>query len=447
MTTDGVAFSVMVGLGETYLAAFLLALGKSELAAGLVGTIPMLAGAVLQFVTPRAVARLGSYRRWVVWCATIQALAFLPLALAAWAGAIPTGVVFLIAAVYWGAGMATSPAWNSWVETLVPAHIRARYFARRTRAAQAGVFVGLAGAGIALQLSRPGGHVLTVFTAMFAGAMFARLISAWCLARQSEPLPPPPRIPANGSSFRETLSSARALITRHFTGSSSQLMQYLLLIHVGVQIAGPYFTCYMLEHLHLSYGEYVGLLAMSFVSKILVLPALGTFARRAGARRLLWLGAMGVVPLPALWLISDSFWFLLAVQAFGGVAWAAHELAILLLFFETIPRHERTGVLTVYNFAHAASMAAGALIGATLLGLLGVRRETYLLLFALSSAVRLVPLVFLVRLPERVKTFAPMALRVLAVRPSAGSIDRPVLSSIPDVAPNRETESVAARGP
>jgi MFS family permease len=437
MTVDGVSFSVMVGLGETYLAAFLLAMGKSELAAGLVGTIPMLAGAVLQFVTPRAVARLGSYRRWVVLCASLQAASFLPLAIAALAGAIPTWVAFAVAAVYWGTGMATGPAWNAWVETLVPAHIRARYFACRTRAAQAGVFVGLVGAGVALQAGRAHGYVLKVFAAMFLGALAARLISAACLARQSEPVPPPAASPPGNG--RGTFTASVAMIRRHFTGSNSRLMWYLLLMQVGVQIAGPYFTCYMLEHLKLSYGEYVGLLATSFVAKIVLLPALGSFARRSGARQLLWLGALGIVPLPALWLVSDDFWFLISVQLLSGLAWGAHELAMLLLFFETIPRHERTGVLTVFNFANAAAMAGGTLVGAALLGLLGEYRETYLLLFAVSAGVRMLPLAFLVRLPERVAAFAPIALRVLAVRPSSGSLDRPVLPSIPETfAPRRE---------
>ena len=45
---DGASFSVMVGIGETYLAAFVLALGMGEIAAGLISSIPLLAGSVLQ---------------------------------------------------------------------------------------------------------------------------------------------------------------------------------------------------------------------------------------------------------------------------------------------------------------------------------------------------------------------------------------------------------------
>src|SRR5262245_65440759 len=81
ITADGVSFSVMVGLGETYIPAFVLASGLGEVAAGLIATLPPLAGAVFQLVTPFAVRQLGSYRRWVVACAALQGLALTPLAI------------------------------------------------------------------------------------------------------------------------------------------------------------------------------------------------------------------------------------------------------------------------------------------------------------------------------------------------------------------------------
>ena len=58
---DGVAFSVMVGAGESYIPAFALAAGLGEITAGLVATLPMLVGAAFQLVTPWQCA--GSARR------------------------------------------------------------------------------------------------------------------------------------------------------------------------------------------------------------------------------------------------------------------------------------------------------------------------------------------------------------------------------------------------
>src|ERR1700677_4597952 len=58
-TGDGVTFSLMVGLGETYLPAFVLALGLGDVAAGLITTVPLAAGAVLQLVSPAGVRWFG----------------------------------------------------------------------------------------------------------------------------------------------------------------------------------------------------------------------------------------------------------------------------------------------------------------------------------------------------------------------------------------------------
>jgi cyanate permease len=65
-TADAAAYSVMVGCGETYLPAFTLALGFGPVAAGLMASVPILVGALVQLVTPYAVTRLGSNRVWVI---------------------------------------------------------------------------------------------------------------------------------------------------------------------------------------------------------------------------------------------------------------------------------------------------------------------------------------------------------------------------------------------
>ena len=99
----------MVGIGETYLPAFVLAAGMGEVAAGFDHHAALVAGALLQLASPAAIRRLGSNRRWVVCCALIQALAFVPLVAAAWFDWEAGRVAFLMASVYWAAGMATGP--------------------------------------------------------------------------------------------------------------------------------------------------------------------------------------------------------------------------------------------------------------------------------------------------------------------------------------------------
>ena len=85
---DGASFGGMVGFGETFLPAFALAVGLSEMVAGVVSSAPLVAGGLMQLVSPVAVRLMHSHRKWVVLCAAVQAFAFLPLVMAALCGSI-----------------------------------------------------------------------------------------------------------------------------------------------------------------------------------------------------------------------------------------------------------------------------------------------------------------------------------------------------------------------
>ncbi len=422
MLGDGAAFSWMVGVGETYVPAFVLALGLGEVAAGLVATAPLLAGSVLQMAAPRLVRWLGSYRRWVVGCAVAQSLSLFLMAALAFQPNWSPWIVFAAAVLYWGAGLGAGPAWNAWAEHLVPKRLRAMFFARRVRISQSCILVGLVMGGLALRATPLGDNLRWTFGLMFAAGGLSRLLSASLLAFQTETGPPQEMQP----------HAAEPAAPFPWRGAGARLVFYLMSVQVGVYLAGPYFTPYMLTKLNLSYFQYMLLLSAAFVGKIVALPWFGAYAKRAGAQRLLWIGAVGIVPVAALWLVSNSFPYLLIMQFGCGVVWAAHELAVFLLFFETIPREQRLRLLTWYNFGNSTAMVVGAILGALILHTLGDAASTYLTIFALSSVARGLSLLALPGAPQRLFEVAPLSVRVLAVRPSSGSIDRPILPTLPE---------------
>lgn len=447
---DAAAFSLMVGLGESYLAAFALAIGLGEVIAGLVATIPILLGSLLQLVSPYAVQRLGSLRRWVVVCAVTQALALTPLAWAALRGHISAAGLMLIATVYWAAGLATGPAWNTWVGRLFPRRIRAPFLAMRSRMAQVTAVAGLVAAGLSLHYGSEHGLTLRVFAALFIAAAVARFVSAVMLWLKTEPPGLPPQ-------FR--VVSLREMTARLREGGEMRLLTYMLTVSVAVQISGPFFTPYMLKQLHFSYAEYLTLIATSFVSKALALPIIGRIAQKHGARAILWTGGVGIVPLSGFWMLGDNFTYLLAIQVFSGAIWAMYELATLLLLFDHIRESERTSVLTMYNAAHAFAMTAGSLIGGAALQFLGEAAATYQVIFGMSVGGRALTLGLLFALvAPRYRPlpidFRRFAVRVITIRPSMGSIDRPVLpamtgveeNEIEAVTPRREDATVSASG-
>ena len=238
MLGDGISFSLMVGMGETYLPAFVLALGMGQVASGLIGTIPLLIGAILQLVSPLAVRRLGSHRRWVVACSLCQAACFVPLCAAAWIGSIPDWGV-----VRGGLDLLGIRAGNQSGLEHLGRHdradaARARYFARRTRFSQFGVCGRFHHRRRrACNTAHRAGRLLDVFGFVFLAAGLCRLVSAGFIFSQSEPVPP-------GDDHRQV--SLGEFIWRIHVSGEGRVLVYLLTVQTAAQICGPYFTPYML---------------------------------------------------------------------------------------------------------------------------------------------------------------------------------------------------------
>jgi MFS family permease len=174
-------------------------------------------------------------------------------------------------------------------------------------------------------------------------------------------------------------------------------------MYATAQIAGPFFTPFILGQLHYDYATYMLILATSILTKTLSMPLLGRFAQRYGSRQLMILGGVTMVPLPLFWLFSASVPYLLCVQVAAGFAWAAFELAIILMSFDCIPASHRTSMLTAYNFGYAVVSVAGALTGGLLLKLGGESYTAYLVVFGVSAAGRLLTLPLLRRLPHKIQ--------------------------------------------
>jgi MFS family permease len=387
---DGAASNLMVGIGENYLPAFVLALSGSQLACGMAATVPLVLGGLVQLATPWVLARVRSHRRWAVCCAVIQALSFLPLLAAALTDKLDLTSVFLIIALYWSCGMACNSTWNAWVETLVPWQIRAPYFAQRTRWSQFSLLLGFALGGILLQIGAQNGHRLPVFGLLFLLACGSRLLSAFALETQQEHT----ALPRPGK--HQFLKDFQELA---HSGGNSLTILFILLTQGAVYISGPYFTPYMLGNLKFSYLQFMILTALAYLAKVAVMGFWGKVVERHGVQRLLLWGGLAIMPLPAFWGLTDSFAFLAVLQIVSGAAWSAYELAILLLFIENIPFAKKVNVITIYNLANAGAIMGGSLIGGGLLWACGGGSAAYHTVFLASTLARIAALLVLVQAP------------------------------------------------
>jgi MFS family permease len=230
-----------------------------------------------------------------------------------------------------------------------------------------------------------------VYTALFALAGMCRLLSTLFLYLKSEPEP-------EKRDIRSPKWSELATIWRR--GQAGPLLGYLWLMYATAQIAGPFFTPYLLNDMECSYSAYMVIVGISIAAKAICMPFAGRIAQRFGARQLLIWSGLVIIPLPVFWLFSRELWYLLMLQFLAGVSWGAFELAIVLIFLEAIPLQKRTSILTLYNLGFAVANVTGSLVGGLLLTSFGANSMTYYGIFALSGIARLLTLPLVKFLPE-----------------------------------------------
>ncbi len=402
---DGSAWAVMTGLGEQFLPVFILALALGDVASGWIVTLPPLLGAVLQLTSGRAVRWLGSHRRWVVLTAGLQALCWVPMVIVAAVGASPVWAVFAMATAYYASGAATGAAWSTWIGTLVPRRVRAKWFGKRQRATQLGLLIGFLIGGVALgaatgfkaiDQASDNRKVLWVLAGLFAAAAVCRAISTWHLHASDEPVPLP-------DNHRHV--SVKELWTRTVTGAGSgdaRLLIYVASVWLASNISSPFVNAYVLTHLATPYMPWAMLIGVVMLGKVLTLAALGRFAHKHGSRKLMLIGGVLIVPIGAMWMVSTEYWWLVMSQLFSGLAWGCFELGIWLLILERMNDDERTSLMSYYFLFIQIGMALGSLIGGWLLSGLGHDHRAYLVVFACSSVARLMTIpLLLVLLMER----------------------------------------------
>ena len=425
-TGDGMTYMFMVGTGETYFAAFAIALVSSDKLGGLVASVPPLVGATLQLFAPVLAARVKSPSRWIQICAILQVASFIPMIVGAIAGVLPMWLLFVVAGIYWTAALGAGGVWNTWVGLCFPSSIRPRYFGIRSRLCQITLLAALIAAGVILQSTDGTRWELAGFAGLFLLAAIARAASIPFLRRQ--------RDPADWPEHRGV--PLWHFITAFWRRADARLLALLITMQIAVQMGQPFLNPYLLKQLDVSPALYLGLIGAGFAAKSIALPFLGMYAKSRGARSLLAIGAVGTALMILPWIWVESVPGMFAIQAVSGVLQGAWELAAFFLFLETIPSNERTSVMSGYFFLSSLAMAGGSLVGAAMLGD-DPGPAAYAFVFAVSTGARVAALLLLPFVHVEVLRAIPLISSTLAVRLNAGSIETPIPDSI-DERPKRD---------
>lgn len=415
---DGVSYSIMSGAGETYFAAYALFLGATAAQVSLLAAAPPLLGALTQLLAAWLNARNGARRCLILAGAFMHALTWFPII---WLPfffpehAVPVFIACI--ACYHGWIGLGAPLWGSLMGDLVPARRRGRFFGWRNRLMSVTNFAALIGAGFVLHFFELRDNTRLGFMLVFSLAAAARLYSFYQLARMHEPAPqtyPTPFPPLTG------------LWQRLRKSNFAYFSAYIAIMGFGVGVAAPFFTVYMLQDLKFTYLQFTLATGTAVLVQFLTLGLWGRLADTFGNRVILAIAGSAIPLLPALWLVSSSFWYILLVEALSGVCWAAFGLAAFNYLYDIVPRERRASYWAIHNLFNSTGTFVGALIGATIvshtpsvvrvLGHVVDWGTTLWAVFLVSFALRALVAVWFIPRIEEVRAVRPTTVRELVFR-------------------------------
>lgn len=417
---DAAAYSVMTGGGETYFSAFAVFLKATTTQMALLASLPSLLGSFAQLFSAWWGHRKGLRKSLIMNGVYLQAATWLPLMalpILFPEHAVPLLIVCVIC--YQACGHLAIPQWSSMIGDLVPEQSRGRFFARRTRLASVMSFVALILAGTALHYFDGSGMTLIGYLAIFIVAAAARLISAYHLSQMYDP-------PRTGATF--SIPTTGDLLRRVRHSAFARFSFFFAAMQFSVAIASPFFTLYMLRDLHFTYLMFMANTATSVLMQFLTLNMWGRISDRFGNRLILATTGLIIPFFPALWMVSTNYWYLLALQAVGGLVWAGFSLSAGNFVYDLVPSPKRATYVAYHNILMSIGVFFGAMIG----GYLGQALPTHITLggttfswgsallgvFLISTLTRLaIALTFIPHLRE-VREVPPMSVSGLIFRES-----------------------------
>jgi hypothetical protein len=195
--------------------------------------------------------------------------------------------------------------------------------------------------------------LLGYFTIFFIAAS-ARLVSIHHLSQMHDP-------PGNVAAME--MFAGRKLVQEFFSSPFSKFAIFFALMQFSVSIASPFFSVYVLRELKFSYIEYMSVSAVVVMVQFLTLNRWGRIGDAFGNRLVLVVTGSFIPLLPALWMISTSYWWIISAQLLSGLIWAGFSLSSSNYAYDMIPRDKRATYLAMQNVMASAGICTGALLG------------------------------------------------------------------------------------
>ena len=346
-----------------FLAGFMVQLGASNLAIGLLAAVPF-AVQFLQLPAVVLVERIRERRTICAWAAGIGRSFLCVAAAAPFLGPnVDIAVLIGALALYQAMAAIAGCAWNSWMRDLVPESEFGRFFGGRSRAtaALATVVALLGGVAIDAWKRHVPGDPAIAYSALFAASAVFGFCGVWLLSITPEqPMPP---VTQNHPIFSLLVAPFR---DRNFR----RLMVFLSSWNFAANLAAPFFAVYMLKTLGYSMTTIIVLTLASQLSNIAALGLWGTLIDRFSNKAVLKVSAplflactLGWTFTGLAWMGPVTLYLLVVIHVLMGIATAGVALASGNIVMKLSPAGQATSFLAASSVVSATCGAIAPIIG------------------------------------------------------------------------------------
>jgi MFS family permease len=346
-----------------FLAGFMVQLGASNLAIGLLAAVPF----AVQFLQLPAVVLVERIRRRRAICSFAAGIGrsfLIAAATAPFLGARAAIVMLVVSvALYQALAAVAGCAWNSWMRDLVPESDFGRFFGRRATATTAvATAVALLGGLLIDGWKRhvPGDPAIA-YSALFAASAGFGFCGVWLLSITPEqPMPP----------VAQHTHILTLLATPFRDRNFRRLMVFLSSWNFAANLATPFFVVYMLKTLGYSMTTIIALTLASQLANIAALGLWGNLIDRFSNKAVLEISAPLFLACTLAWTFTGLAWvgpgilyLLVAIHVLMGVATAGVALASGNIVMKLSPAGQATAFLAASSVVTATCGAIAPIIG------------------------------------------------------------------------------------
>lgn len=347
-----------------FLSGYIGYLGADDSLNGIIGSVPVLLCSLQMFSS--VVLENLRQKKFLIACFALihrlllSSIFFVPLAVNGNGGRLAAVVAIYVVAHFFGAFIGTGT--GSWLLSLVPETIRGTYLGRKDAFAFGFTTVLSLLCGRILDWLRGGRQDLIGYYVIGLFVLSIAFTDFWCLSSIKEP----PQEP-----HRRSLKAA--VVDPLLDGEYRKVIGLYMFWNLALQVAGPFFSVYMVTGLSLDYTyiTFLGLISSSV--RVVAACLWGRLADKTSwlhAARLSML-LLGLVH--ASWLFMTPATCLILqpiLQALSGAAWGGIAIAVFSLQYQYAPADKRVSYVSA-NSSYAGLFGFFAtLLGAFLLKLL-----------------------------------------------------------------------------